>query len=81
LKAIPAIYWFFTAGLERNLGLSATLRTNRSIHLAFAIPAVPLLPGRTAGRTTTRLVLKTFGGIKLLLASGKDELLTAFFAN
>jgi hypothetical protein len=79
LETIPTINRFFTTGLERNHRLHAAAETYSRIHLAFTTSAgiTLLFFGVSAARTTSRFVLKSFGGVELLLACGEGKGLTA----
>jgi len=84
LIAITTIDRFVATGLERNLRLVATIRTNNGVHLArfaratttTAISTTGLrLTRGTARRTAGRSIRQVMACIKFLLTNGEDKFL------
>jgi len=86
LIAITTIDRFVAAGLERNLRLVATIRTNNGIHLARFARATTTTAISTTGLRLTRSTARWTAGrsirqimacIKFLLTNGEDKFLIA----
>ncbi len=88
MEAITAIDGLVATGLERNLGLVATIRASRCVQLACfawcaaaATKATTRLAGGAARWATARRIGQPVALVKFLLAYGKDEFLVAVAAN
>lgn len=77
-EALAAIYRAVRFRLERNASLAAASSTGSGEELTRT--ACSILARIAAGLAALRLVLETALCVKLLLASGEHELLTAFLA-
>ena len=79
LIAVTAIHGSIRTWLERNRSLRATTSTNSLEHLSVFTPtaatvrSLSLSPGRSASRTSARLVLVPFRRKELLLTCGKTK--------
>ena len=79
LEAGAAVDGPVVTGLERNLGGGAAVCAHGVKHFALAIAGG--LPGGSAVLAADGLILETLLSVELLLASRKDEFLTAILTN
>lgn len=83
-ETVAAIYRAVIAGLKRNLAGLSAICTNCIVHLtrtAVAARITVILAFVAAGLTALGLVCEAFFSIKLLLAGGKSEFLSAILAD
>ncbi len=79
LEAFAAIYGTIVARLEWDLCRFPAIGANSIKH--FALTATLRFSCRPAGLAADRLILKAFLRVELLLASGKNKLITAILAH
>ena len=81
-KTLAAINGFFKTRLKRNHSFLAALRTDSCEKLAFSSAFVDLsFSVDPAVFTSSRLILKPFFGVELLLSYCENKILTAIFTH